>query len=325
MRQEYVNGLIAKGYRQEFEKEPYIFIRKSEKECFVVLLLEQEVTGELLQKKRMQLDAFLKNQGFLSVYQLCIICTEDAMFSQTLLDLVEETPNVWLFAKDQRRMYRYEHQPMEFDGLCQLFEGISLERNGKVYGITKETFPYITVILILLNVLCYFIPVLTGHYEEWLDAGMNSRYLVLGEGQVYRLLTHMFLHGSWSHLANNMMVLGVLGLYLEPALGRKNYLLVYFLAGITGGLFSIALKTSTVGSVGASGAIFGLSGALLALALFWKGKIPGISLRRVIFMCVASLYSGFTAVNVDNAAHIGGMLAGFLLVIITNKLREKST
>lgn len=325
MRQEYVNSLMAKGYRQEFEKEPYIFIRKREKECFVVLLLEQEITGEILMKKRMQLESIMKEQGFLYVFQLCIICREHAMFSQALLDLVEETPNVWLFAEDQRRMYRYEHQPMEFDGLCQLFETISLQRKSRILGISKDTFPYITVTLILLNVLCFVIPVLTGHYDEWLDAGMNSRFLVVEERQVYRLFTHMFLHGSWSHLLNNMMVLGVLGVYLEPVLGRMKYLLIYSLAGITGGLCSIVFQTSSIGSVGASGAIFGLSGAMLALTLFWKGKIPGISPRRVIIMCIASLYNGFTTINVDNAAHIGGLLAGFLLAIITNKFRSKST
>lgn len=324
MEQRYIQGMKAKGYQQEFEKEPYIFIRRVETECYAVLLLDREISGEVLQRKRIQLEQVLVEQGCSGVNHLCIICKEDGMFSQELLTLVQETANVWLYARDQNRMYCYEHQPMEFDGLCQMFETLPKEKKG-LAGLAPDKMPWVTLILIALNVLCFLIPVISGQHALWCDIGANRRNLVIGDKQFYRLFTSMFLHGDWEHLINNMLTLAVLGLYLEPVLGRVRYSVIYVLSGIGAGLASLWFQSGMAGSIGASGAIFGLSGALLALVLFWKGKIPGISVRRVVLMCVVSLYGGFTAVNVDNAAHIGGILAGFLLVIITSRFRVNST
>lgn len=324
MKQQYIQALIAQGYEQKWSKEPYIFTRMQGEECYVVLLLEREVSAERLQEKRQQLEQHYRMQGFSYVYQLCIVCRKEAMFSQGLLELVEKAPNVWLFTEDQNRMFRYEHQPMEFDGLCGILEALPVERRNPL-PFTVKTAPWVTLILIIVNLYCYLVPLLTGHYTEWIEAGMNYRPLVLEQGQLYRLFTHMFLHGSWEHLFNNMLVLCVLGLYLEPVLGHIRYSIIYLGSGIAGGLLSACMQFSGHGSVGASGAIFGLSGALLALVLFWKGKIPGLSVRRVIFMCIASLYGGFTSTNVDNAAHVGGLIAGFLLLIFTNISHKNCT
>lgn len=326
MKQMYVQCMREKGYIQEWEEDPHIFVRRAETEIYVVLLGNRLSSVENLQKKRERLQKHYEEQGFTRVYHMCILCRKDGLFPQELLDDVDTTPNLWLFAEDQNRMYCFEHQPMEFDGLCQAFEALPVEKKRST--INRESIPWITGILIVINVFCFLFPILTGTYTRWIEAGKDSYELVIRQGQIYRLFTSMFLHGSWDHLFNNMLVLFALGLYLEPALGRIQYSIIYLGSGLAAGLFSAwihGMQMNPGGSIGASGAIFGLTGALLAMVLFWKGKIPGVSLRRVVFMCIASLYGGFVSVNVDNAGHIGGLAAGFLFVIITNCFRKNYT
>lgn len=324
MWQHFVQALKQKGYTQAYKNEPYILIRKSETECYVLFLVQSAPLASGLEQKRQAVERDLITQGAARCYHLCVILKKTALFESADLELVEQMPNVWLFAEDQKRMYRYENQPMEWDGVCQMMEEMP-DTKRKDLGARRRRVPWITIALVVVNILLFVVPYIMGVYEELLELGMNQRELVLRKQEYYRLFTHMFLHGDWNHLLNNMTVLLVLGTCLESALGRWKYTVIYLISGLCGGLCSIWLHPAAVGSIGASGAIFGLSGALLALVLFWKGKIPGISLRRVVIMCVASLYGGLTAVNVDNAAHIGGMLAGFILVIITNLLRENYT
>ena len=87
--------------------------------------------------------------------------------------------------------------------------------------------PWVTIALVLINVICFAVPWFTGQYEQWIDAGAIRWDMIKEQGQIYRLFTGMFLHGSWNHLLNNMLVLCILGLYLEPALGHITYSMVY--------------------------------------------------------------------------------------------------
>lgn len=333
MKQLYVQCMRERGYEQEWKDDPHIFTRRAGTECYVVLLGSGLSNAENLQKKREWLQHHYEEQGFTRIYHMCILYQRDGMFAPELLNYVDIVPNLWLFAEDQNRMYCFEHQPMEFDGLRQVFEDLPVEKQKQRVrtSFNKQSVPWLTLIIIGINIFCYLFPILIGRYEMWIKAGLDSYELVIKQGQVYRLFTSMFLHGSWNHLFNNMMVLFALGLYLEPALGRIRYCIIYLGSGLAAGLFSAFVhgfftdSISSAGSIGASGAIFGLTGALLAMVLFWKGKIPGISIRRVVFMCIASLYGGFVSVNVDNAGHIGGLAAGFLFSIITNKFRENYT
>lgn len=321
MKQQYIQVMKARGYEQEWEQEPYIFTRSEGEECYVVLLLEKALTLELLQQKRQQLEQHYSARGYCRVYQLCIICQKDGLFSEELPALAAQAPNVWLFAADRNRMYQYENQPLEFDGLCRMFETMPVETKKAAFPFTKETFPYVTLVLVLINVVCYIFPVLTGQHEKWLDAGGNYWAAVFEQGEGYRLWTHMFLHINLGHLFNNMLTLCAFGLLLEPAEGHVKYAIIYLGAGFSSGILSFLvelIRMNHVNSIGASGAVFGLAGALLALALFRKDKVPGLSARRMVFLVAISLYSGFTTPKVDNIGHIGGLLAGFLLMIVIN-------
>lgn len=97
---------------------------------------------------------------------------------------------------------------------------------------------------------------------------------------------------------------------------KVRFLILYFGSAIFGNLLSAAYELSTGSfyeSIGASGAVFGLTGALLFLVIVKKGAAAGISLKRAVFAVVLSLYAGFGSAYVNNAAHVGGLLSGFLL------------
>ena len=327
MIKQYEQLLNEKGYIRELDSVSGTYTKKRDDECYVVMLSEAMIPNEVLMNYRNQIEQHYLLLGIKRVYQLCIVIQENAMFSQELIEQTTQLANLWLFAMDQGRMYQYEHQPLEFDGLSSAFEQFSQSgvKSARMNRTVSGSVPWVTIILVVMNVFLYFGPLVVGEYDHVIELGMNQFQYVVMKGQIYRLITSMFLHGSVSHLWNNMLVLCILGYYLEPALGKLKFSLIYFISGIGAGIFSLLVHMNGVGSIGASGAIFGLTGAILAMSIFYKGKIPGISTGRVICMCMASLYGGFAAVNVDNAAHIGGLIFGFLLVIITNNIRKKCT
>ena len=136
------------------------------------------------------------------------------------------------------------------------------------------------------------------------------------EGEYYRLFTSMFLHFNLQHLVSNMIMLVFLGDYLEAAVGKIRFLIIYLAGGIAGNLLSIAYELYTqefAVSAGASGAIFSVTGALIYLVLRKKDRVPGLSGQRLILMAVLTILQGMTAIGIDNEAHIGGLAAGFLL------------
>lgn len=151
---------------------------------------------------------------------------------------------------------------------------------------------------------------------------------VINGGEYYRLLTSMFLHFGVDHLFQNMVFLFLVGCYMEEALGSIKYFFFYLLSGLGAGcvsLFYDAQLELNVVSAGASGAIFGIVGGLFFVVLCNRGRYAGLGIHGMIIMIMGSLYYGFTASNVDNAAHLGGVLSGFFLgLIFYRKKRDRN-
>lgn len=144
--------------------------------------------------------------------------------------------------------------------------------------------------------------------------GFSSRTQVLN-GQLWRLLTNTFLHFSLWHLAGNMVVLIYIGSLLESKLGKWKYLALYLLTGICASITSVVWHNYGV-SAGASGAIFGLFGILLALlsTKFYEGNARrALLISTVIFVAYNIIPLGK---RVDHAAHFGGLIAGYLFGLI---------
>jgi rhomboid protease GluP len=187
---------------------------------------------------------------------------------------------------------------------------------------------FITSILVDLILLVFFamifsgIDILSPRTHQLMTWGANRLPEVI-DGEWWRLITSMFLHGGLGHMISNIVGLVLAGIFVEPLLGRKNYLVVYLIAGITGSIISIAWHEQSA-SVGASGAILGLYGALLGLALL--KKLPDDTRKLALsfaglFIAVNLLY-GLTG-GIDNAAHIGGLIGGLLSGIILYKPGEE--
>jgi rhomboid protease GluP len=172
-------------------------------------------------------------------------------------------------------------------------------------------------ILIAINALVFVAGLIDRDFGGWLrfSAG-NQGVAVLLFGQTWRLFTSMFLHANILHIAFNMLALYNLGIGLERLLGHGRFLTVYLLSGLGGSVFSVLFNEPRVLSVGASGAVFGLMGGLMAY--FWlnrhvMGDVSRV-LRQLVFYLLLNLAIGLTpGSGIDNAAHIGGFLVGALL------------
>lgn len=184
----------------------------------------------------------------------------------------------------------------------------------------EKNIPIITILLLAANVCVYIISEFTGDFIA--DQGGSYGPLIIYEHQYYRIITHFFIHFGFDHLFNNMVSLLVLGYSLEEILGRRRFLLLYFLSGILAGVASLVYTTLCIPSenaplsCGASGAIYGLMGALLVILLVGNRGQGSAQVPRYILFLGLSLYSGMMDTSIDNAAHIGGFIAGFIICLV---------
>ena len=133
------------------------------------------------------------------------------------------------------------------------------------------------------------------------------------------MFTSMFLHFGAPHLIKNMLVLFVLGQRLEPVVGKIKFILIYILGGLGGNLLSLFFDMQTEKytlSAGASGAVFAVMGGMIYVIIRHRGKVSDLTIRQMLIMAAFSLYFGFASEGVDNIAHIGGLLCGFLTAVI---------
>lgn len=185
--------------------------------------------------------------------------------------------------------------------------------------------PIVSTVLVAVNVLVFAVCSLSFG-EILYSRGILDAYHVIIEKEYDRILWAMFLHSGINHLFNNMLILFALGSMLEKAVGHVGYGILYFLSGIGGNLLSLwtkVLNNDPSGSLGASGAIFGLDGILLAMVFFSGRRMENVTLPRVLLMILYSLYMGFMGQNIDNAAHVGGLVTGFLAAAIMCFFRRR--
>ncbi len=183
----------------------------------------------------------------------------------------------------------------------------------KVEKVFKSKFPTITYIIIILNAIYFFAPLLLGESENFLAEfcvhGPSIRY-----GQYYRLITGAFIHSGILHLAFNCYAIYVVGSQLESFLGKFKYVVIYLVSAIFGSLMSMTFNGDTA-SVGASGAIFGLMGALLYFGYHYRVYLGNVMKSQIIPLIAANLLLGFLSPGIDNAAHIGGLVGGAVITM----------
>lgn len=185
--------------------------------------------------------------------------------------------------------------------------------------------PWITYLIIAINILTWGITVLYGAgfgqapADKLLLWGGNAASEIQ-RGEWWRLLTATFLHSGVMHLAMNMLGLVGAGIIVERIYGHRLFALIYLGSGLMGSALSLHFSAQHAVSVGASGAVFGITGALFVGIFQHRKKLPKASSKQAIssigMFIVYSLLQGSAEQGIDNAAHVGGLLAGCLFAII---------
>jgi membrane associated rhomboid family serine protease len=190
--------------------------------------------------------------------------------------------------------------------------------------VDKSTRTPVTVALIAINALV-FVATLMGGAELFKPIGgvqiaWGSNFgPYTTDGEWWRLFTSLFIHFGILHIVLNMLALAIFGPLVERLYGSVTYLLIYLFAGMAGGLASVSWHPG-INSAGASGAIFGILGALLAAPLRAGDTFPTDIVRSIRHWFVVflgwSLYAGFKYKGIDYAAHLGGLVSGFIIGLV---------
>lgn len=256
--------------------------------------------------------------------------------------LALEIDNIWFIDEEKKREYIFDEVDSNFlvlykqldallTGNFKALKRLQREERKKEYKeewkIFYKRMTSANTILVVINILIFLFVELSGQIGEqlFINGAMEWRSICL-DGQYYRIVTCMFLHFGISHLFGNMLFLFLIGSYLERVVGTIRYLILYFGAGIGSSVISLLYyrhQDANVISVGASGALFGVVGALLYIIIRNKGRLEELNWRSFLIMIIGTISVGFFTDNVDNAAHVGGLIAGFFLAVLCYIPRKK--
>ncbi len=239
--------------------------------------------------------------------------TEDLVHNQTV---VEAFPNI-------------EKDIINTDNEVDLIVNVTNDINSKTAKENRkyeEVFkPKKIVVTYALMAICTLVYILQIIFPSLTTLGAVNGSLVRS-GQVYRLVTGMFMHGSIWHLLCNMYSLYVIGCATENYFGKKKFLLIYLVSGIIGSMFSCIFNTGW--SLGASGAIFGLMGALCYFGYYYRLYMGKALYSEIIPVIILNLALSLIVSNIDFYAHIGGLIGGVFITMglgIKNKTDKQSS
>lgn len=311
-------------------KQPYQLMVKEGASDFAVCLIEDT---SIFKGQLQVLDSFLARvrEALKSTYGksyelLALTVSEDIGRDRWMADC---SYPLWFIELSGRRVV-FDNQPARFGDVETLLE-------KKVYpwsGIFTESgsLPYATLGIVLINLAVQII-------VAWQERGgrgsglLYAMVLYIGDfmlkPEYYRLLTSAFLHFGWDHLINNMIVLVYLGKAAEHLCGRGKFIISYLICAIGANAASAAWYIWSgqpeVYTAGASGAVFGVAGMLLALVIFCKGRPGQVTTRQLVWMMLFTIYHGLAESGINNCAHIAGAVLGFAcgLVIWMFFLRRK--
>lgn len=185
-----------------------------------------------------------------------------------------------------------------------------------------------TIVLITINIIVFLITAILSNNIFDIDTRVllyfGAKYNpLIYSGEFWRLITYAFLHGGIIHIAFNMYALYIIGPQIQQIYGVGKYLSIYIISCITASLLGIIASPSAV-SVGASGGIFGLMGALLAFAIVERHSMEKRYISSLMQVIIINLIIGLSLRNIDNFGHIGGLLGGIIMGYFTYKLKKRN-
>lgn len=325
-----MNGLARKGYRKLNPESNNVYGRVDDDAVYVVVIgSNHDLSAEDLRDFNNKILLDLSFNSHKKVKILNILITPNGMFDDETLDIVKNLDGVWLFTEDYGKLYIFENQPSDFDGLYDVIDRQLVLENERSNRTLKSMFGVITPILVLLNVVVYIACVYSsggvGGIPLEYRLAVNVQAISEG-GEFYRFFTAMFTHFGLAHLFGNMVILIALGARVENLLGKFEYLAAYIVTGLTSSVVSYfeCLAHGTYDyAAGASGAIFGLLGILVAIAIKNKGRVKDLSLMNMIILLVLTIVNGQLSEGIDNVAHIAGFVAGIVVGVILLLANQK--
>ncbi|MFP4698289.1 MAG: rhomboid family intramembrane serine protease [Eubacteriales bacterium] len=291
---------------------------------FKISLEQYEIYKEVTKKQ-------FKAKGFDKIYLLNVYISDeiDGLYQELSI----KTPNYdddlvdfqWIVHLKLRELYIPKEQPDQFLEVNSIIEAVLQDKvyEGVSNLIIKQRNYYVTMILIGFNVLIWIMMEMVNSStsgKTLVEFGAIFTPYVKENQEYYRLFTAMFLHNGGSHLFYNMFALYLFGSRIEKVIGSFKFITLYIIAGLAGSLLSIMTSIGVIKiAAGASGAIYGLQGAALFVVMRIRGSLEGISLGLLWLMTIGGLISGFTSNNIDNMAHIGGLITGYFSMFILAK------
>ena len=210
----------------------------------------------------------------------------------------------------------------------------NFEETKKAEDVFSKKKPIMTYIFITISILMYILCALYSFDILTLDPNVLYKFGALinfnrmngSIFETYRIFTSIFLHGSIFHLACNMYSLAVIGPQIESFFGKVKYTIIFILSGIIGNLLSMVFLQDSFVSVGASGAIFGLLGSLLYFGYHYRIYLSGVIKSQIIPLIILNLVIGFLSTDINNLAHIGGLIGGvFVSMAVGVKYKSSKT
>ena len=229
----------------------------------------------------------------------------------------------WHFSPETGRLSAAQGQPTQLLGVEKLLRAAAAGREPEVLVLRDTKEQKTPVAMAVIFVICAALLawcMLSGQREEILSAYGLSREGILA-GEYYRFFTCMFLHAGLLHLASNSIYLYYFGVRAERLLGTGKFLVLYLVSGLCGGVFSVLFSGNAGVSIGASGAIYGLLGAMLLLTKKRGARYTGMNYSTMLLLAATAIGFGFLQEGVDNFAHIGGFLGG--IAVFSLLLRKK--
>lgn len=301
------------GYKQRSTNFSNTYLYEYNADIKRVILVLKGTESYREEDFKWYIDNLIYTYGYGNV--LMVLFIESSFFSRCNIANVQH----WIYDISSHKLEICEGQPNDFYGIRDIF--VKFKPDKKHHRIL--TF---NNLIIVINIVIFIIMEILGDTENALflfqHGGKSPSTVIMGR-EYYRYITSMFLHSGVRHLFNNMLLLFFVGENLERQLGAVKYLFLYFgsglIAGIVSQVYYYLCGNLYLVCIGASGAIFGVLGALIWVLIRNNGKIEELSLTRMILYCALGIGLNVEGVNV--VAHIAGLIGGFLLSLLLYRRR----
>lgn len=299
---------IRSFYSESLQKEQWIAILENENMLYAIVIAENSYKVSLYEEAYRYLESICNKSFVINE----IVTTQGS-------DYYYEHDNMLIYSlRDKKVVYSSSSCKLLIPIINEMY--IKKKKNNK-----KDKYMMLTNILIAINLLVFLISAWISKNIFNIDiytliimgAKVNS---LIDNGQVWRLITCAFLHGGLIHIFFNMYALKILGPEIECVYGKRKYLVIYLLSAISASVFSYIFGPQAV-SVGASGAIFGLFGAMLIFGIKHRKQIGKAYMMNILQVIFVNIIIGVSSSNIDNAAHFGGLIIGGLVAVLLGERR----